>query len=224
MKMKLKGITARQEGADALLVMRYQGAADSIVWRMTPAGMLGMDAVILNRRDGGKFGGEFFDPKVRNLGFSFSYPEEAAKGVRWVGKGPYRVWRNRLRGPVFGLWQKDYNNTVTGEGAGRLDYPEFKGYHANVYWAEMQSDTAPFKVYSETDGLYLRLFTPEEPKHRNERTMQPFPEGDISFLLEIPGMRSYKPIEQLGPEAQPSGIRINKGDDGLRIKFWFDFR
>ena len=176
------------------------------------------------KRDGGKFGGEFFDPKVRNLGFSFSYPEEAAKGVRWVGKGPYRVWRNRLRGPVFGLWQKDYNNTVTGEGAGRLDYPEFKGYHANVYWAEMQSDTAPFKVYSETDGLYLRLFTPEEPKHRNERTMQPFPEGDISFLLEIPGMRSYKPIEQLGPEAQPSGIRINKGDDGLRIKLWFDFR
>lgn len=224
MKMKLKGITARQEGADALLVMRYQGAADSIVWRMTPAGVLGMDAVILNRRDGGKFGGEFFDPKVRNLGFSFSYPEEAAKGVRWVGKGPYRVWRNRLRGPVFGLWQKDYNNTVTGEGSGRLDYPEFKGYHANVYWAEMQSDTAPFKVYSETDGLYLRLFTPEEPKHRNERTMQPFPEVDISFLFEIPGMRSYKPIEQLGPEAQPSGIRINKGDDGLRIKLWFDFR
>ena len=68
------------------------------------------------------------------------------------------------------------------------------------------------------------LFTPEEPKHRTERTMQPFPEGDISFLLEIPGMRSYKPIEQLGPEAQPSGIRINKGDDGLRIKLWLDFR
>ena len=161
---------------------------------------------------------------MRNLGFSFSYPESAAKGVRWVGKGPYRVWRNRLRGPLFGLWQKDYNNTITGECAGRLEYPEFKGYHANVYWAEIQSDTAPFAVYSETDGLYLRLFTPEEPRHSTGRTMEPFPPGDISFLLEIPGMRSYKPIEQLGPEAQPSGIRINKGDDGLRIKLWFDFR
>lgn len=224
MRMRLSGITARQDGGEALLVMRYTGAADSIVWRMTPDGVLGMDAVLLNRRDGGKYGGEFFDPKVRNLGLSFSYPETAAKGMRWLGKGPYRVWRNRLRGPVFGEWQKAYNNTVTGESAGQLEYPEFKGYHANLYWAEMLSDEAPFTVYSETDGLYFRVFTPEEPKHRTERTMEPFPEGDISFLLEIPGMRSYKPIEQLGPEAQPSGIRINKGDDGLNIRLWFDFR
>ena len=224
MKMKLKDIVARQDGSDALLVMHYTGAADSIVWRMTPGGVLGMDAVILNRRDGGKFGAEFFDQKVKNLGFSFSYPESEAKAMRWVGKGPYRVWRNRLRGPVFGLWEKEYNNTITGEGASRLVYPEFKGYHANVYWAQLLSDTAPLTVYSETDGLYFRVFTPEEPRHRTERTMQPFPAGDLSFLLEIPGMRSYKPIEQLGPEAQPSGIRINKGDDGLRIKLWFDFR
>ena len=54
--------------------------------------------------------------------------------------------------------------------------------------------------------------------------MEAFPPGDISFLLEIPGMRSYKPLEQLGPEAQPSGIRINKGDQGLRIKLWFSFK
>lgn len=224
MKMKLKDITARNEGGDALLVMHYTGAADSIVWRMTPGGVLGMDAVILNRRDGGRFDGPFFGQKVRNLGFSFSYPESAVKGMQWVGKGPYRVWRNRLRGSLFGQWQKDYNNTVTGEATGRLVYPEFKGYHANLYWARMQSDKAPFTVYSETDGLYFRVFTPEEPRQRNERTMQDFPEGDISFLFEIPGIRSYKPIEQLGPEAQPSGIRINKGDDGLRMKLWFDFR
>ena len=51
-----------------------------------------------------------------------------------------------------------------------------------------------------------------------------FPEGDISFLFEIPGIQSYKPIEQLGPEAQPGNIRINIGDDGLRMKLWFDFR
>lgn len=228
MKMRLQKITRRSEGGDALLVMHYAGAADSIVWRMTSDGLLGMDAVILNRKDGGKFGGEFFDKDVRNLGFSFSYPEREVKAMRWMGRGPYRVWRNRQRGTLYGVWQKAYNNTVTGQpdSDGRLVYPEFKGYHANLYWAEMQSDTCPFTVYTETDGLYYRVFTPEEPRERNggEHTMQPFPEGDLSFLLEIPGMRSYKPIEQLGPQAQPSHIRINKGDDGLRIKLWFDFR
>ena len=226
MKSKLKSVAVRQDGTDALLVAKYTGAVDSIVWRMTADGLLGMDAVLLNRRDGGGFEGEFFDKDVRDLGFSFSYPEECAKGMDWLGRGPYRVWRNRQQGMAFGMWQKAYNNTVTGDSRLPLIYPEFKGYHANMYWAEMQSDTAPFTVYSETDGLYLRVFTPEEPAVRNngENTMQDFPEGDISFLLEIPGIRSYKPIEQLGPQAQPSHIRINKGDEGLRIKLWFDFQ
>lgn len=228
MKMRLLDISRRMEGSDALLVMRYAGAADSIVWRMTPDGILGMDAVILNSRDGKRFGEEFFDTDVRNLGFSFSYPENQCKGMRWMGRGPYRVWRNRQRGQTVDIWQKDYNNTITGQQSdGRLVYPEFKGYHANIYWAQMQSDTAPFTVYSETDGLYFRVFTPEEPtdsEGKKVHTMQAFPAGDLSFLLEIPAMRSYKPIEQLGPQAQPSHIRINKGDEGLRIKLWFDFR
>lgn len=223
MKMKLQKIASRQECKNAFLVMHYTGAVDSIVWQMCPDGLLGMDAVILNSRNGKKFDGEFFDQNVLNLGFSFSYPEKECEGMRWMGKGPYRVWRNRLRGPQWGVWQKAYNNTVTGES---WNYPEFKGYHANLYWAEMLSKTSPFKVYSETDGLYYRVFTPEEPKALNgeKHTMQSFPDGDISFLLEIPGIQSYKPIEQLGPQAQPGNIRINIGDDGLRMKLWFDFR
>lgn len=227
MKARLLNIKQRMDGNDALLVMTYAGAVDSIVWRMTPDGLLGMDAVLLNSRDGKKFGGEFFDNPVRYLGFSFSYPEEACKGMHWLGRGPYRVWRNRQRGQTIDIWEKKYNNTITGQSEGRLIYPEFKGYHANVYWARMQSDTAPFTVYSETDGLYFRVFTPEEPtdsEGKRVKTMEPFPDGDLSFLFEIPGMRSYKPIEQLGPQAQPSHIRINKGDEGLRMKLWFDFR
>ncbi len=227
MKMRLLDIKSRQDGRDALLVMTYSGAVDSIVWRMTAEGLLGMDAVLLNSRDGKRFGGQFFDTDVRNFGFSFTYPETLCTGMQWFGRGPYRVWRNRQRGQTIGLWQKEYNNTVTGQSDGRLVYPEFKGYHANLYWARMLSATAPFTVYSETDGLYFRVFTPEEPtdsEGKKVHTMQPFPEGDLSFLFEIPGMRSYKPIEQLGPQAQPSHIRINKGDEGLRMKLWFDFR
>lgn len=227
MKMRLLGIKQRMEGRDALVVMSYAGAADSIVWRMTPDGMIGMDAVLLNSRDGKRFGEAFFDGDVRNLGFSFSYPEDICAGMEWLGRGPYRVWRNRQRGQNVGLWQKDYNNTITGQSDGRLVYPEFKGYHANLYWARMQSATAPLTVYSETDGLYFRVFTPEEPtdsEGKRVHTMERFPAGDLSFLFEIPGMRSYKPIEQLGPQAQPSHIRINKGDEGLRMKLWFDFK
>lgn len=223
MKMELQRIDLRHDGGCAVAAMHYTGAADSIVWRMTPDGRLGMDAVVLNTRNGKKFGGEFFDQKVSNIGFSFSYPEQHCAGMRWMGRGPYRVWRNRQHGTCMGVWQKDYNNTVTGQSETRLVYPEFKGYHANLYWAEMQSAVSPMRVYCQTDGIYYRVFTPQEPKVRAESTMQPFPEGDISFLFDIPAMRSYKPIEQLGPNAQPANIRINKGDDGLRMQLWFEF-
>ena len=86
-----------------------------------------MDAVMLNRASDA-----FRDEAVLNLGLTFSYPEQECTGMRWLGRGPYRVWKNRVKGTNYAVWQKDYNNTVTGESFGNLVYPEFKGYHANL--------------------------------------------------------------------------------------------
>ena len=218
-KATFRSSYTHMDGTDALLVAKYEGGLDSIVWRMTPEGRLGMHAVMVNRK------GDFYDRQIHFLGLSFNYPESEAKGIRWMGRGPYRVWKNRLRGQQFGIWQKDYNNTVTGEQYDHLVYPEFKGYHANLYWATLQSDTAPFTVYGETDGLYLRLFTPEEPVQRRDgkNTMPAFPEGDISFLFDIPGIQSFRSISEQGPRSQPSSIRLNAGDEGLHLRLWFQF-
>ena len=215
----------RQDSEEAVFCARYKGGADSIVWRLTSQGLLYMDAVLLNRASGGGgFDDAFMDTEVYNLGLTFSYPERICKGMKWLGRGPYRVWKNRIPGTNYGIWHKDYNNTVTGESYDNLVYPEFKDYHANMYWATFESDTAPFTVYSRTDGIFYRVFTPEEPKGSAKRTMPEFPEGDISFLLDIPAICSFKPIEQQGPNSQPGNIRIKKGDEGLRLNLMFDFR
>ncbi len=227
MKMRIKEITTREEEDKAIVCVRYTGGVDSIVWTMDREGLLSMDAVLLNRASGGGgFDDAFMDEEVYNLGLTFSYPEDQCTGMRWMGRGPYRVWKNRIRGMNVGIWQKDYNNTITGESYDALIYPEFKGYHANLYWATLESDNAPFTVYSATDGLYLRVFTPEEPTGRQDgiNTMPDFPEGDISFLLDIPAIRCFKPISQHGPRSQPGNIRIKKGDEGLQINLLFDFR
>lgn len=228
MKMRLTTLAARTEGSDAILCARYLGAADSIVWRLTPAGLLSMDAVLLNRASGGGgFDDAFTDTEVLNLGLTFSYPEAECTGMRWMGRGPYRVWKNRIPGTNYGIWQKDYNNTITGENkSGRLVYPEFKGHHAHLYWATLQSRTAPFTVYAASDGIFFRVFSPEEPTGRQDgaNTMPDFPAGDISFLLDIPGIRCFKPISQHGPQSQPGIIRIKKGDEGLRLNLMFDFK
>lgn len=225
-KAEFKKGETRMDGNDALFIVKYTGAVDSIVWRMTADGLLGMDAILLNRGTGGGYKGEFFDKNIYYLGFSFSFPEKEVKGMRWFGRGPYRVWKNRIKGTNYNIWEKEYNNTVTGESFEKLVYPEFKGYHGNLYWATLESDKVTFTIYSETDGLYFRVFTPEEPKHRRdgENSMHTFPEGDLSFLYDIPAIRSFKSIAEHGPKSQPSTIRIKSGDDGLRMKLWFDFR
>lgn len=228
MKMKYRPdlSTARIEGEEAVFVARYQGGVDSIVWRLTHDGWLDMDAVMLNRAGGGGgFDDAFMDTEVYNLGLTFSYPEEQCTGMTWLGRGPYRVWKNRIPGTNYSVWHKDYNNTITGESFENLIYPEFKGYHANLYWARLESKSTPVTIYSKSENIYLRVFTPEEPAGRagGKRTMPAFPEGDISLLLDIPAIQSFKPISQQGPQSQPGNIRIKKGDDGLRIRATFSF-
>jgi len=227
MKAKLKDSKIRQEGNNAVLAFYYLGGIDSIRWEMTPSGLLHMSALTLDRpAGGGGFDDSFMEENITNFGLTFSYPESKVQAVKWFGRGPYRVWKNRIPGTNYGLWDKKYNNTITGENYENLVYPEFKGYYANLYWASLLTKESTFSFYSESDGIFFRLFTPEEPKGRQDgiNTMPDFPAGDISFLYEIPAIRSFKPTSQQGPQSQPGMIRIKKGDDGISIKLWFDFR
>jgi hypothetical protein len=227
-KYRLVDAKSRIEGNEAVFVARYLGAVDSIVWRLKPDGKLGMDALLLNRDNGGVRGGfddGFMDTDVLDLGFTFDYPKENVKGMQWLGRGPYRVWKNRQRGHNIDLWEKGYNETVTGRaGKGKLEYPEFKGYHGNVYWAKLESDTAPLTLYSETDGLFVKVYNPDEVPGSFTKFFPILPEGDISLLLDIQAIKSFKPIPQQGPHSQPGNIRIKSGDEGLRMKVWFDFQ
>ena len=220
MQMQLRTADLRMQGDSAVLALKYDGAADTIVWKMTPDGRLGMDALVLNYRTDNQFRGSYLDREIYNLGFSFEFPEETVTGIRYLGRGPYRVWKNRIQGTNYQIWQKAKNNTVTGEYYEPLVYPEFKGYHAGLYWATLLTDGSdPVTVHSETDGLFLRLYTPEEPRDKEGRgnSWHAFPEGDISFLLDIPAVNSQ------GADGGSASVKMNKGDEGYHIRLWFDF-
>ena len=227
MEAKIVGTKVKKVDEGVELTVDYIGGVDYVKWLMTNDGRLHMHLLCLtNYRNDGSFDGAFIQENISNFGVSFSYPEANVKGMEWFGRGPYRVWKNRIKGTTYDLWQKDYNNTITGESFENLIYPEFKGYHANVLYAELETKDAPIKFYSENDEMFLRVFTPEEPagRDRGRRTMPRFPEGDISFLYEIGAIQSFKPLQHQGPHSQPASIRIKSGDDGISMKVWFDFR
>ncbi|MBE0676364.1 MAG: glycoside hydrolase family 2 [Bacteroidales bacterium] len=174
---------------------------DSLVnarWTMMPGGILRLDYQYI------------FNGSVDFAGITFSYPESLVTGARLLADGPYRVWKNRLKGPQFGFFEKKYNNTVTGQS---WIFPEFKGYYSNFYAVEIETKGLPFTIVSATEDLYLHLFTPQAATNltgvRGE-VDPPFPSGDISILHGISAIGTkFSRADQEGPQGQKNVYRIN---------------
>jgi hypothetical protein len=195
--------------------MTNNGYPSTIKWIFNRNGLLYLEATQLQQRL----------KDIDFVGISFNYPEEKCTSVKWMGRGPYRVWKNRIKGSEFGVWKKEYNNTVTGESFNDLIYPEFKGYHGNLYWAKLETKESPITIISETPNLYFQLFTPKAPKNISGGVNPPFPKGDISFLYEIPAIGTkFQQADIMGPKGRKGVYKGHKGDDNYPIKLWFDFR
>ncbi|TXG36089.1 glycoside hydrolase family 2 protein [Seonamhaeicola maritimus] len=166
----------------------------------------------------------------RNLkgyrGITFSFPEEEVAGMKWLGDGPYRVWRNRLKGTRFQVWENDYNNTVTGEaGEDEFVYPEFKGFFSSLYWSKVKgNNNNGFTVYCRTPHTYLRMLTPQEPKENKVGKTHPkFPEGDISFVMNVPGIGTkFQKSESMGPQGNQEHY-FGNDDEPIVLDLTFEF-
>ncbi len=153
------------------------------------------------------------------MGLSFDYPETNITGMKWLGRGPYRVWKNRLKGMKYGVWHKDYNDDITGE---TFQYPEFKGYHADLKWVVIETKEHAFTVYANDDNTFLQMLQPKKPKgSNNDNTSPAFPAGTIGFLNAIsPIGTKFQPANQLGPQSQKNMMR---NYTPIRGKLLFDF-
>lgn len=157
-----------------------------------------------------------------NIGITFNYPEDKVESIKWLGNGPYRVWKNRTKGVTFNTWEKDYNNTITGES---WQYPEFKGYHSNLYAADITTNEGVIKIVFASDNLYLHLFTSSDPiKRNNDNTLGKFPDGQLSILNAIsPVGTKFKQAKDLGPSSQQNYFLSTGRADPLKGKVYIKF-
>lgn len=139
------------------------------------------------------------------MGITFTYPESTITGMKWLGRGPYRVWKNRLKGLKYGVWHKDYNDAATGED---VNYPEFKGYHSDVKWVVIETKDGDFRVQVADETLFLQLLQPRKQKTAtNENTSPAFPTATIGFLNSIsPIGTKFQTANQMGPQSQKNSI------------------
>ena len=171
--------------SDSTLVANYiHGSLEKVTYRFLQDGGFWMNV------------NYYFNGVVDLLGIAFDYPEQLVKSKQWLGKGPYRVWQNRMEGPQYGVWQNQYNDPIPGES---FEYPEFKGYFANVDWMQLQ--TTEGKIGIETLGNKVGVYTPRDGR---DHLLYTLPETGLSILKAIPAVRNKVNTTDLnGPSAQP---------------------
>jgi hypothetical protein len=204
----LTGLRRFRDGADQVVACDFEGVMQNVEWRLSPSGWLRLHYTLKYPRDAG--------PDCQ--GVTFDFDESGVTGMRWLGKGPYRVWKNRLKGAEFDVWSKPYNDAVTGV---RWEYPEFKGFHDDMYWAVLERDSQPVTIVFASDDLFLRLFTPAEAPEPLKTAVQ-FPEGDLSILHGIiPIGTKFRRASEHGPAGAPAIVHAHGSTLSGSVAFHF---
>ena len=144
---------------------------------------------------------------VKLMGIAFDYPETACTGKRWLGRGPSRVWQNRMEGPQYGLWSCSYNNTRPGQ---TFDMPEFKGYFADVTWMEVFFRRKTVRIEPQRDDVFIGVYAPQDGL---DNYLFSLPETGIALLDVIPAIgNKINGAEKTGPSGQPRRVvGVHKG-------------
>lgn len=196
------------EGDAQVVEVQYSGDMRYAIWKMWGSGWLSLEYEYT-------LAGEH-----PYSGISFTYPDNFVIGAKWLGKGPYRVWKNRTQGVTHNVWEGLYNDTETGSAP--WAYPEFKGYFADVSWMELNTAEGKFLVASKEDDLFVRRLD-----LRGLPGVKPHPElppGNFSFLDNIPPMGTKLALKistntkALGPEGE-----LNKLEGPIRRTLYFYF-
>ncbi len=187
----LREIHFTDDGPDAIVSAKFDGDLKSVLWRVNGNGWVQCTWT-------------YFAHGTNDfLGVLFDYPENLVTHKRWRGDGPFRVWQNRLRGVTAGVWENDYNNTLTGLRG--WVYPEFKGFFANWHWLQLNTKEGDLTVVNQGDTKFLQVLTPSfAPTNLMAKAVAPVPQCGLGFLDAIPPIGSkFKEAKFGGPQGQP---------------------
>ena len=202
----LRDIHFDDDGPDAIISEKFDGSLKTVDWRVNGNGWIDCDYTYAAE------GTNDF------IGVTFDYPENLVKHKRWLGDGPYRVWQNRLRGVTLGVWENDYNDTLTG--FRDWVYPEFKGFFAHVHWLQLDTAEGRITVLNHSGVPYMQVLMPEfAPPKLTGKAFAPLPVCGLGFLDAIPPIGSkFKEATFGGPQGQPY---VAHGDYSGSLSFYF---
>jgi hypothetical protein len=192
---RLGSLTWRHEGGSIIVEARYGGILKRASWRMEPRG----DVVRLDYELS-------YDGAIDLLGVGFEIRPATFTSKRWVGRGPYRVYRNRMEGGVFDLHQVAFNDPVPGRS---FTYPEFKGYFRDWRWLQLEAEAGTMTLENGSGVPFFGLHGPLD----GDPPMLSFPDTGLALLHVIPAQGTkFDTPDRLGPQSQtPRGPGVQRG-------------
>ena len=185
---KLTRLTSRMDGASVVVEATYEGALQATEWNIQPNGWIKLSYTYT------------LDRLCDLAGVQFDYPEIQMKSVRWLCKGPCRVWKNRLKGTRWDVWQNAYNDAVPGED---WEYPEFKGYFGDWLWATFATTEGTVTFMTGAEHAYRGVHRPNEGPDP-AKTKLYTPQIGLAILDAIPPIGTkFSDANQYGPQSQP---------------------
>lgn len=172
---------------DIFVEAKYEGSLDYAKWKIYPSGWVRLDYQY-------ELNGQF-----DLMGVTFDYPESEMVKMNWVGRGPYRVWKNRTKGGRLDFWSNDYKDHTPGL---TWDYPEFRGYYRDWHWVTFETEEGKITLLNGTKDVFLGVYRPKDGLDPR-RTGINAPLTDISLLHGIPAIGTkFNKAQDLGPEGQ----------------------
>tara|TARA_R110002050_G_scaffold53118_3_gene120886 strand:- start:13343 stop:16207 length:2865 start_codon:yes stop_codon:yes gene_type:complete len=185
----LVNISAEKVNGSVVIEANYHGILQKVVWTINSEGLIQLDY-------------EYeYNGVVDLAGVYFDYPEDKMQSKKWLGDGPYRVWQNRLKGTTLDIWENDYNDPIPGES---FNYPEFKGYFNNWYWAEFTTSEGKIYIENKDTNTYLGVYSPRDGR---DVLLYTIPNTGIAVLDVVPPARNkVNATDLLGPSSQPKWL------------------
>lgn len=182
---------ARPDNAETLATVTYDGPLRKVTWTRNG------DALAMSYEIA-------YDGVVDVFGVGFEVPEAQVTSKRWLGRGPYRIWQNRLAGGVFDVHETAYNDPIPGE---TYAYPEFKGYFGEWRWLTLDTVRGAVIAHNDSAIPYFGLYRPRS----GVGPVLELPDVGWSLLHVIPAIGTKFDLpDALGPQSQPrqvSGIQ-----------------
>ncbi|MDT8301559.1 MAG: glycoside hydrolase family 2 TIM barrel-domain containing protein [Sedimentisphaerales bacterium] len=184
---KLVELNHWRKNENILIDVTYEKGLDYAKWTVYPSGWVRLDYQYV------------LDGKFDLMGITFDYPENKMIKMKWVGKGPYRVWKNRTKGGRLDFWSNDYKNHTPGM---TWNYPEFRGYYRDWHWVTFETKEGEITLLNGTEDVFLGVYRPKDgfdPRSTNINV----PGTGISLLHGIPAIGTkFNKAQDLGPESQ----------------------